>query len=103
MRLCFLKGLTGDAINAVLAAAGSNLQKLLQAFAHALLFWLGCFLSAVPCTNVTYLGLYSFEHFEFGFAPWLDEGRMVFASTFYVPWFKAAWSIPNAMTCDSVE
>ena len=40
MRLCFLKGLAGDAINAVLAAAGSNLQKLLRAFAHALLFWL---------------------------------------------------------------
>ena len=42
MRRCFLKGLTGDAINAVLAAAGSNLQKLLRAFAHALLFWLRC-------------------------------------------------------------
>ena len=36
MTRCFLKGLTGDAINAVLAAAGSNLQKLLRAFAHAL-------------------------------------------------------------------
>ena len=35
MTRCFLKGLTGDAINAVLAAAGSNLQKLLRAFAHA--------------------------------------------------------------------
>ena len=36
MTRCFLKGLTGDAINAVLADAGSNLQKLLHAFAHAL-------------------------------------------------------------------
>ncbi len=40
MSRCYLKGLTGDAINAVLAAAGSNLQKLLRAFARALLFWL---------------------------------------------------------------
>ena len=36
----FLKGLSGDAINAVLATAGSNLQKLLRAIAHALFFWL---------------------------------------------------------------
>ena len=42
MRRCFLKGLTGDAINAVLAAAGSNLQKLLRAIAHALEIWLWC-------------------------------------------------------------
>ena len=40
MRRCFLKGLIGDAINAVLAAAGSNLLKLLRAYAHALIFWL---------------------------------------------------------------
>ena len=40
MNRCFLKGLAGDAINAVLAAAGSNLQKLLRAFAHALIYWL---------------------------------------------------------------
>lgn len=40
MKRCFLKGLPGDAINAILAAAGSNLQKLLRAFAHALTFWL---------------------------------------------------------------
>lgn len=40
MRRCFLKGLAGDAINAILAAAGSNLQKLLRAFAHARTFWL---------------------------------------------------------------
>ena len=42
MRRCFLKGLVGDAINVVLAAAGSNLQKLLRAFAHALQFWPRC-------------------------------------------------------------
>ena len=41
MSRCFLKGLTGDAINAVLAAAGSNLMKLLREIAHALIFWLG--------------------------------------------------------------
>ena len=40
MGRCFLKGLSGDSINAVLAAAGSNLQKLLRAIAHALFFWL---------------------------------------------------------------
>lgn len=40
MRRCFLKGLAGDAINAILAAAGSNLQKLLRAIARALIFWL---------------------------------------------------------------
>lgn len=33
---CFLKGLAGDAINLVLAAAGSNLRKLLGAIASAL-------------------------------------------------------------------
>jgi len=47
MRRCFLKGLVGDAINAVLAAAGSNLQKLLRAFSHALLFLLRCILAEV--------------------------------------------------------
>ncbi len=36
MRRCFLKGLAGDAINAVLAASGSNLRKLLEAIAPAL-------------------------------------------------------------------
>ena len=33
---CFLKGLAGDAVNLVLAAAGSNLRKLLDAIASAL-------------------------------------------------------------------
>lgn len=36
LRRCFLKGLTGDAINVVLAAAGSNLRKLLAVFVFAL-------------------------------------------------------------------
>lgn len=40
MGRCFLKGLSGDEINSVLAAAGSNLQKLLRAMACALCFWL---------------------------------------------------------------
>ena len=40
MQRCFLKGSNGDAINATLAAAASNLLKLLRAFAHALIFWL---------------------------------------------------------------
>jgi len=40
MRRCFLKGLAGDAINAILAAAGSNLQKLLRELIFALIFWL---------------------------------------------------------------
>lgn len=36
LRRCFLKGLTGEAINVLLAAAGSNLRKLLAAFVFAL-------------------------------------------------------------------
>jgi IS5 family transposase len=40
MGRCFLKGLIGDAINAVLAAAGSNLRKLLALFLRALRDWL---------------------------------------------------------------
>lgn len=40
MGRCFLRGLMGDEINAVLAAAGSNLQKLLRAIAPALILWL---------------------------------------------------------------
>ncbi|MEK6674490.1 MAG: IS5 family transposase [Planctomycetota bacterium] len=38
MDRCFLNGLAGDAINAVLAAAGSNLRKILRRFAAALIF-----------------------------------------------------------------
>ena len=52
MRRCFLKGLAGDAINAILAAAGSNLQKLLRAIGSALIFWLRCcLLAASPARN----------------------------------------------------
>ena len=52
MRRCFLKGLAGDAINAILAAAGSNLQKLLRAIGSALIFWLRCcLLAASPTRN----------------------------------------------------
>jgi IS5 family transposase len=40
MDRCFLSGLAGDAINAVLAAAGSNLRKLLRRLAAALIRWL---------------------------------------------------------------
>ena len=41
MARCFLARLAGDAINAVLAAAGSNLRKLLRRLAAALIRWLG--------------------------------------------------------------
>ena len=40
MDRCFLARLAGDAINAVLAAAGSNLRKLLRRLAAALIQWL---------------------------------------------------------------
>jgi IS5 family transposase len=40
MDRCFLAGLRGDAINAVLAAAGSNMRKLLRRFFFALIRWL---------------------------------------------------------------
>jgi IS5 family transposase len=42
MGRCFLRGLHGDAINAVLAAAGSNLRKLLGRLFFALILWLWC-------------------------------------------------------------
>jgi len=41
MDRCFLAGLRGDATNAVLAAAGSNMRKLLRRFFYALIRWLG--------------------------------------------------------------
>ena len=40
MARCFLAGLQGDAINAVLAGAGANLRKLLGRFFNALIRWL---------------------------------------------------------------
>ena len=39
MNRCFLAGLRGDAINAVLAAAGANMRKLLRRFFYALIRW----------------------------------------------------------------
>ena len=48
MDRCFLTGLTGDAINAVLAAAGSNLRKLLGRLAAALISWLRGAAARVP-------------------------------------------------------
>jgi IS5 family transposase len=39
---CYLKGLAGDAINVILAAAGANLRKLLNAILFALIEWLTC-------------------------------------------------------------
>jgi len=47
MDRCFLAGLAGDAINAVLAAAGSNLRKLLRRLAAALIRWLGFAIGAL--------------------------------------------------------
>ena len=40
MGRCSLKALKGNSINIVLTTGGSNLQKLLRAIAHTLLFWL---------------------------------------------------------------
>ncbi len=40
MDRCFLAGLQGDAINAVLAGAGANMRKLLRRFFYALIRWL---------------------------------------------------------------
>ena len=40
MNRCFLAGLPGDATNAVLAAAGANMRKLLGRFVYALIRWL---------------------------------------------------------------
>ncbi len=40
MDLCYLKGLQGDAMNAILAAVGANLRKLLRLLLCALHIWL---------------------------------------------------------------
>lgn len=40
MNRCFLAGLAGDGINAVLSATGANLRKLLRRLAAALIWWL---------------------------------------------------------------
>ena len=49
MDRCFLAGLRGDATNAVLAAAGANMRKLLRRFFYALIRWLeGAIVSPSP-------------------------------------------------------
>jgi transposase, IS5 family len=48
MDRCFLAGLPGDATNAVLAAAGSNLRKLLRRLAAALIHWLQLAIGTPP-------------------------------------------------------
>jgi len=40
MNRCFLSGLRGDATNAMLAAAGANMRKLLRRFVFALICWI---------------------------------------------------------------
>jgi IS5 family transposase len=52
MDRCFLAGLAGDAINAVLAAAGSNLRKLLRRLAAALISWLQAFPTGLPTPHI---------------------------------------------------
>ncbi len=53
MDRCFLAGLAGDAINAVLAAAGSNLRKLLRRLAAALIQWLHDFAAQPPALQLS--------------------------------------------------
>jgi IS5 family transposase len=48
MGRCFLSGLLGDEINAILAAAGMNLRKLLRGFVLALVFWLSQAAKSLP-------------------------------------------------------
>jgi len=55
MRRCLLKGLAGDATNVVLAAAGSNLRKLLDAIASALMSRLWSYLAAARRTQTIFL------------------------------------------------
>jgi IS5 family transposase len=55
MRRCLLKGLAGDATNVVLAAAGSNLRKLLGAIASALMSRLWSYLAAARRTQTIFL------------------------------------------------
>ena len=50
---CYLKGLVGDHINVLLAAAGSNLLKLLRALAPALKNWLVYWLGPLFLLNKT--------------------------------------------------
>ena len=48
---CFLKGLEGDAINIILAAAGANLRKLLRRLFFALRRWLAAWLQLPQFTE----------------------------------------------------
>lgn len=50
MRRCFLHGTIGDKLNAILAAAGSNLRKLLRGFLSALFFWLSHAVTRCLCS-----------------------------------------------------
>jgi IS5 family transposase len=56
MDRCFLAGLHGDAINAVLAAAGSNMRKLLRRFFFVLVRWLRGAITppSAPCVALEY-------------------------------------------------
>jgi hypothetical protein len=56
MDRCFLAGLSGDAINAVLAAAASNLRKLLRRLAAALLRWLEFAIGTPQPQSLLFLG-----------------------------------------------
>ena len=56
MDRCFLAGLAGDAINAVLAAAGSNLRKLLRRLAAALMRWLAFVIATLRPPSLLCLG-----------------------------------------------
>ena len=47
----YLKGSQGDAINAVLAAAGYNFRRLLAWLRRLLRVWLAALLAANPQTN----------------------------------------------------
>ena len=48
---CYLKGLTGDAMNVILAAAGANLAKLLRLLPCAARAWLVQCKFALPIAN----------------------------------------------------
>ena len=56
MDRCFLAGLAGDAINAVLAAATSNLRKLLRRLADALIRWLELAIATLRPPSLLCLG-----------------------------------------------
>jgi IS5 family transposase len=51
MGRCFLAGLRGDAVNAVLAAAGANMRKLLRRFFFAIICWMKSVAKAIQASN----------------------------------------------------